>query len=104
MKPETYYYNNGQVESETWLNEAGDYHKLDGPAYRYWYRDGQLKWEVWRVDGQNHRLDGPAYQGWYSDGRTDMKGYWINGVRYETEAEFLVAVDLYKANEIADLF
>ena len=90
--------------SETWRDEAGRYHRLDGPAYRYWYDNGQLDVEDWNVNGKRHRLDGPAYREQDIDGRVVGEYWYINGVQYKTEAEFLVAVDLYKANEIAELF
>lgn len=133
MNPKRKYYDSGQIESEVWENEAGGLHRLDGPAWRCWFRNGQLRHEEWRVNdythrldgpayrlwhtngqlwhevwyinGNKHRLDGPAYREWFSSGKRLRYAWWyINDVRYETEAEFQVAVDLYKANEIAELF
>ena len=104
MNPERTYYQNGQIETEEWKNEDGELHRIDGPAAREWYDDGQLEREVWYINGTPHRLDGPAVRYWYDDGQLASKSWYINDVQYDTEAEFLVAVDLYKANEIAELF
>ena len=104
MEPKRTYYTNGQVKSEEWRNEAGRYHRLDGPAFRRWYDNGQLGVEVWYINGVYHRLDGPVYRLWGNNGQLRRELWYINGVEYENEAEFQVAVDLYKATEIAELF
>lgn len=104
MKPKIEYYDNGRVWTESWRNEAEHLHRLDGPAFQSWYENGQLMQKLWFIDGEFHRLDGPAYQGWTETGQLEDEEWYINGVEYETETEYLVAVDLYKANEIADLF
>ena len=104
MKPEITYYKSGQIKTEMWRDVDGKDHRLDGPARQYWFENGQLEWEVWCVNGKYHRLDGPAYQAWLENGQLIWRLWYISGVKYETEAEFQVAVDLYKANEIAELF
>jgi len=43
-KPRVKYYENGQKKSEEWIEEwvlNGKYHRVDGPAYQYWYKNGQ---------------------------------------------------------------
>ena len=132
MKPEREYYASGQIKRERWINRAGKQYKLDGPAVRGWHVNGRLEYEGWYINNQLHRLDGPAFQWWYDngqprqekwcindqthrldgpaerewgeDGQLVVEDWFINDVQYETEAEFQVAVDLYKANEIAGLF
>jgi len=61
-----------------WLNEAGELHRLDGPAVEW--SDGA---KSWYVDGKCHRLDGPALE--YSNG---SGSYWIEG-EYLTKEQFL---------------
>ena len=49
-----------------WLNEKGEFHRIDGPAYIY--PDGR---QEWYLNSKIHRLDGPAVifpngsQKWY---------------------------------------
>jgi hypothetical protein len=43
--------------TRVWRNDAGQLHRLDGPAVEY--MDGYRSW--W-IDGRFHRLDGPAIE------------------------------------------
>ena len=52
-----------------YLNDAGQIHRLDGPAIEYANGD---KW--WYVNGVAHRLDGPAIE--WADGG---KRWYVNG-------------------------
>ena len=52
-----------------WRNEAGELHRLDGPAVEY---AGGTK--EWWVNDKFHRLGGPAIE--WSDGN---KEWWVNG-------------------------
>ena len=78
-----------------WRNEAGQLHRLDGPAIEW--ADGT---KLWYVNGQRHRLDGPAiehtdgYKAWYVNGqlhRLDGPAVeWYDGsVSYYIEGEYL---------------
>ncbi len=60
-----------------YYNEAGDFHRLDGPAIIH--INGT---ELWFKDSQLHRLDGPAVM--YHTGH---KEYWIDGLKY-TSCEY----------------
>jgi hypothetical protein len=80
-----------QHGTKRWLNEKGELHRLDGPAFIR--PSGYVEWRVndkphrldgpavewsngdreWWVDGHFHRLDGPAYEG-----VNGFKGWWIN--------------------------
>ena len=104
MNPERTYFKNGQIRTECWRTEDGVWHRIDGPAHRWWYKNGQLHLEDWYINGIHHRIDGPTIQSWLENGQLDHEAWYINGVYYHTESEFLIAVDLYKANEIAELF
>lgn len=86
---------------EWWVN--GMRHRVDGPAYIYgnsneWWVNGRLhrvdgpavlsrEQCKWYENGILHRLDGPACINYY----TGVKTWYINGVRYNTEAEFIQA-------------
>ena len=86
---------------EWWLN--GRKHRVDGPAYIF----GNMS--EWWVNGELHRVDGPAIltpttTAWYEKGRlhrldgpammyhlSNVSVWYIEGVRYNTEEEFLNA-------------
>ena len=97
------WYDGGGLKREAWF-VGGRLHRLDGPAIRLWDRSGHLKQESWYANGTEHRLDGPVHQRWHRGRQLPSEEWFINGVQYKTEAEFQVAADLYKANEIAELF
>ena len=66
-----------------WLNASGKYHRLDGPAIE-WANGGK----EWYIEGEHHRVNDPAveyagYKVWYIDGlihRTDGPAKeWADG-------------------------
>lgn len=67
----------GRIFKE-WRNELGDLHREDGPAYIYYYEDGSLSIEEFRINGMYHRLDGPAQIGRFRDGST-WENFYIDG-------------------------
>jgi len=72
------YYKNGQLKSEIYsLNDK--YHREDGPAVQYWYENGQLKYESYWLNSKLYREDGPAYQYWYDTGKLKSEEYYLNG-------------------------
>jgi hypothetical protein len=82
--------------NEFWRNEAGEYHRLDGPAIisadaHFWYIEGKLhrldgpaiksnRLEEWYVNGKRHRFSGPAII--QSDGRRD---WWVHDINITNE-------------------
>ena len=96
-------------------NNAGELHKTDGPAVKYFNGD-----RVWYQYGQLHRIDGPAiervngHKEWWQNGKLhridgpavvfeDGDNYWyINGKRM-TEAEFLAATQPAVELTVADV-
>ena len=69
---------NGQKESEMYFKD-GNIHRTDSPAYQQWYKNGQKESDVYYKDGKKHRLDGPAYQRWYKNGQKDCQVYYLYG-------------------------
>ena len=66
-----------EVEGTTtkWFNEAGQFHRIEGPAYEG--ADG-TKW--WYLNGERHRTDGPTCEWadgsklWYLNGKLHREG------------------------------
>lgn len=86
---EIIYYENGSKKQESYFNGlcyndpsrnyyvTGKYHRVDGPAYQSWNRDGIKTEEYYYIDGKYHREDGPAYQIWHK-GNKIKEYYYIN--------------------------
>lgn len=64
--------------SKLFLNKAGKYHRLDGPAIEWNYGAKE-----YFKNGIRHRLDGPSYES------KDEKQFWFEGKQY-MEAEYWV--------------
>jgi hypothetical protein len=58
------------------------FHRLDGPAYIFYYPNGQKEYERWYEHGIQHRLDGPAYISYSADGSKKIEGWFQNGKRH----------------------
>ena len=69
-----------------WLNDEGEYHRLDGPAFEW--TDGS---KAWYINGQYHRIDAPAFEG--ANGR---KEWLINGERHRIDGPAIEQPDEYK--------
>lgn len=63
------------------------WHREDGPAYQYFYEDGQLRCEEYWVNDKWHREDGPVQIRYNQDGTIAWQQYYINGKEL-TEKEF----------------
>ncbi|MFW6008730.1 MAG: hypothetical protein ACOCP8_05620, partial [archaeon] len=54
-------------------------HREDGPAFQYWYENGQKRYEEYWLNDQFHRKDGPARQLWFENGQKKYEVYYLNG-------------------------
>ena len=75
------YYTSNQPYIENWF--IGDIrlkkrHREDGPAYKLWYPDGQIKYEIWFNQGLYHRENGPCSQWWHPNGQIEYKSWFIH--------------------------
>ena len=46
------------------------------------YRNGELWWESYKLNGKKHREDGPAFINYHSDGSIYWEEYWLNNKAY----------------------
>lgn len=98
-----------------WFNEAGQYHREDGPAIEWANGD-----KIWYLNGQRHREDGPAVEeadgdkSWWLNGKrhredgpatewnNGTKEWWLNGQRL-TEEEFNKRIQPHREMTVAQL-
>ena len=88
-KPEykKYYYKSGELEYEVWyLNDK--HHRTDGPAFIGYYKSGKLEYEEWYLNDKLHRIDGPAFIDFYESGELGCEAWYLNGKRLSKE-EFI---------------
>ena len=60
------YYNYDRIRSDSWFDENGRYHRVDGPAHtEYFDTDVPCVYrEDYYIHGQLHRDDGPCCRVW----------------------------------------
>ena len=72
-------YRKNKAGWEEWVDENGEYHRLDGPALihpngaQYWYKNGK-----------RHREDGPAEILPYESALYHKYKWWLNGHKYKS--------------------
>jgi antitoxin component YwqK of YwqJK toxin-antitoxin module len=71
------YYKNGQIKSQIW-SINGKYHNENGPAYISYYENGKIQSKSWRINGKYHNENGPAYISYYENGKIKYEESWIN--------------------------
>jgi antitoxin component YwqK of YwqJK toxin-antitoxin module len=63
------YYPSGKIRSKDYYLRYNDkLHRIDGPAYIYYYESGKIYTVGYYINGQKHRLDGPAEIDYNCDG------------------------------------
>ena len=65
-----------------WINKAGEYHRIDGPAIEM--KHGRREWYQF---GERHRIDGPAIESY-----NEYKCWFIRGVSFNTKEAFFEAL------------
>ena len=77
---EIWYYKNGQIETESWwMNNK--HHRKDGPSYIWYYENGQVHSEFWCLNNKQHRKDGPAEIWYYENGEINSGHWFYNGFK-----------------------
>ena len=72
-----------------WLFEL--YQNQDLRHRKWFYEDGQLKIQVWRLNGQRHRQNGPAFEWFYDNGQLASQEWYLDGQQL-SEKNWLKAV------------
>jgi hypothetical protein len=65
-----------------WVNNSGLSHHDDGPADIWYYPDGSMCYEEFRINGVHHNRDGAAVIAYKCDGSISWESYCISGVYY----------------------
>lgn len=85
-----YYYNNGNVRSQSYIIN-GRHSNKNGPAYIQYYESGGIKQEEYKVDGKLHRDgDQPALIFYNEDGEITGERWWKNGTAWRENGAALV--------------
>jgi antitoxin component YwqK of YwqJK toxin-antitoxin module len=67
----------------TWNRDLKRHREGDLPAYRGWYKNGNLWEESYRLNGLAHREgDLPAWRDWHENGNLGYESYYLNGKKH----------------------
>jgi hypothetical protein len=62
-----------------WRNDAGQFHREDGPAEIKCHHDGETLLEAFWINGKRHRELGPAQIRYYIDGSIEREYFYVFG-------------------------
>jgi hypothetical protein len=66
-------------EQEYGWRMNGYCHRVCGPAIVLYYKNGNIKHEIWYKYNRMHRIDGPAFISYYDNGVMYEKQWYENG-------------------------
>lgn len=79
------FHDNGSLLCETFRLKNGKLHNTSGPAYRFWYKNGQLCYEGFWIEDKMHNTSGPAVRTWLETGELASEQFYIDGNRLITD-------------------
>ena len=68
--------------------EGGKLHRIDGPAFIWYYDDGQPSSKEWYLNGVKHKLNGPAEVTYYIDGTIKSETWFVDGRRAGVDVDY----------------
>jgi antitoxin component YwqK of YwqJK toxin-antitoxin module len=94
------YYRSGKIKEELYfIDEKSLLHRLDGPAYIYYYENGVILEKSYFINGENHRDNGgPAQINHFESGELQYEAYLIKGMRHRLDGP--AEIMYYKSREI----
>jgi antitoxin component YwqK of YwqJK toxin-antitoxin module len=74
-----------QIELEEYYFEGKSHRDSDDPSEIWYYRNGNVRGEVWRKEGLRHRLDGPACVSYYESGGVRQEVYYYENKKHRED-------------------
>ena len=93
-------FENGLISKLEYRNEHGELHRNPeiGPAHVGYYKNGNICYKEYWVNGKRHRLEGPAYISYYENGNIRYEQYWVNGKKHRLKGPAFI--DYYENGNI----
>lgn len=67
---------------ESWFVSKAEQSKANTIVVKKWYKNKQLKSEAYFVNRKLHRINGPAYRKWDRDGKLTEESFYRNGILF----------------------
>jgi hypothetical protein len=72
------FYPSGQIRSHEYV-VSDDVHRVGGPAHLEWFENGQLESVAYYEKDHHHRVGGPAYERWFDNGQMRTRRFTVKG-------------------------
>ena len=59
-----------------------------------YYRNGNIWYEEYTLNGKRHREDGPSWISYYDNGNIEFESHYINGEYYREDGPAIIYYDL----------
>ncbi len=76
------YYETGNIKDVMYFNDDDKLHKIDAPSLNLYYENGNIKLQVWYINGNIHRDNLPAVECFNRDGKNVYIAYFSNGKKH----------------------
>jgi hypothetical protein len=74
---------------EVWFYKCGKLHRTDGPANVIYYDNGNVRFEIWCIDGLGHRINEAAMVIYREDG-TILEKRWYRYDKMIKKKQYIV--------------
>jgi antitoxin component YwqK of YwqJK toxin-antitoxin module len=81
--------NNAEFFIISFYDKCGHPHKLNGPNYQFFRKNGQLVTQLFSIHGKSHNICGPAGVRYYENSKINMKQYFIENHQLGTKLNWM---------------
>jgi antitoxin component YwqK of YwqJK toxin-antitoxin module len=85
---------------EDWFNKDNEWHREDGPATIRYYKNGNIEFKAYHINGKLHREDGPALISYYENGNIESEQYYLNDFIYSQKKYLEKIKELKSCNKM----
>jgi antitoxin component YwqK of YwqJK toxin-antitoxin module len=83
------FYKNGQIFYQKWYIN-GNLHNENGPAFIIYYENGKIESQEWFINGNLHNENGPASIDFYENGQIEYQYWYINGNHHNVNGPAII--------------
>jgi antitoxin component YwqK of YwqJK toxin-antitoxin module len=91
------FYKNGQIQFKKWYIN-GKANNENGPALIWYYENGQIQCQFWYINGIRHNENGPSHISYSENGQIIHKSWYINGTLHNENGPTFI--NYYKNGKI----
>ena len=90
LNKETYYHDNSKISRVYFYKENRIFHREDGPAIIWYYKNGEIEIKCYYLNGRRYRSDGPTIISYDKNGKIKEERYFLNDIEYDILQEMVI--------------